>query len=82
MLSEKVILDEPFIWNASKVSHNLIQLSKVSNQQIFLIGKDAERLTEYFRQINEDEIRAIDLLSNVSPFSRFGSIDLMFLNLN
>ena len=83
MLSKKIIIDEPFIWNAKiKTSSMVIELSKVNNQQIFLIGKDSKRVKNYFHRINEDEIRAIELVSNISPYTRFESIDLLFLNLN
>ena len=83
MLSKKIIIDEPFIWNAKmKASNMVIELSKVSNQQIFLIGKDSRKLKNYFREINEGELRAIELVSNISPYTKFNSIDLVFLNLN
>ena len=83
MQSEKIILDEPFIWSATiRLSNKVIELSKVTNQQIFLIGKNKKVLTNYFQLLNEKEIRAIDLASNISPYSRYGSIDMIFLNLN
>lgn len=82
MLPEKIILDEPFIWNAGRLSDTVIELSKITNQQIFLISKDAKMLTAYFRHINEDEVRAIDFASNIYPYCKFGNLDLVFLSLN
>lgn len=83
MLSDIIIIDEPYIWIASlKESSTIIELSKVTNQQHFLIGKDSDRVEDYFQHLAEDEVRAIDSSSNGSPYTRFGNMDLLLVHLN
>ena len=83
MLSDIIIIDEPFIWLASLKKENaVIELSKVNHQQYFLIGNAPESLVEYYQRINEDEVKKIDLASMISPFTNLGDMNLLFVNLN
>ena len=83
MTSDIIIIDEPFIWTASlKNSATVIELTKVTNQQYFLVGSDAEMLAAYFQQINKREVKRIDAISKTSPYSSFGDMDLLLINLN
>lgn len=83
MLSDILIMDEPFIWLARiNKANTVIELSKVNNQQYFLIGDSPESLVKYYQRINEDEVKKIDLASMISPFTSLGDMDLLFINLN
>jgi hypothetical protein len=83
MLSDIVIIDEPFIWIASmKRSSTIIELSKVTNQQHYLVGKDPARVEDYFQHLAEDEVRAIDSSAKANPYTRFGNMDLLLVHLN
>lgn len=83
MLSDIIIIDEPFIWVASiKNPATIIELTKVTHQQFFLIGKNPEALVEYYQHINETEVRRIDLISKTSPYTSFDDMDLLLINLN
>lgn len=83
MLSDKIIISEPFIWAFSiNEGKKVIQISKVSHQQYFLTGDDPEALVEYYKQINEDEVRRIDRISKTSPFTSLDNMDLLVINLN
>ena len=83
MTSDIIIIDEPFIWTASlKDSATVIELTKVTNQQYFLVGSDAKMLADYFQQINKREVNRIDAISKTSPYASFGDLDLLLINLN
>ena len=83
MPSDIIIIDEPFIWIASiKDPTTIIELSKISSEQHFLFGKDPMRLSDYYHQIDEQEVRKIDQVSKASPFTRFGNLDLLKISLN
>lgn len=83
MLSDKIIIDEPFIWTSSINEENTtIELSKVTDQQHFLISKDPKVLLEYFKKINQEEVRRIDQVSRTAPFTKFGDMRLLLIYLN
>ncbi len=83
MSSDIIIIDEPFIWIASiKNPNRVIELTKVTTEQHFLIGKDPKRMVDYFHQINEEEVRKVDQLTKNTPFTRFGTMDLLLITLN
>ena len=83
MPSDIIIIDEPYIWIASiKDSTTIIELSKITSEQHFLFSKEPIRLMDYFHSINEEEVRKIDQASKVSPFTRFGNMDLLKISLN
>lgn len=83
MLSNIIVIVEPFIWVASiNKTHTVIELSKITSQQCFLISNDSKALVEYFQQIDESEIKKIDRASKSSPFTNLGDMDLLLVNLN
>lgn len=83
MLSDILIIDEPFIWVASiNKSTTVVELSKVTNQQYFLLSNNSEALVEYYQKINENEVRRIDQIAKTSPFSMLDNMNLILINLN
>ena len=83
MLSDILIMDEPFIWLASiNKANTVIELSKVNHQQYFLIGDSPESLVEYYQQIDEVEVRRVDLISKASSYCNLDGMDLLMINLN
>lgn len=83
MISDIIIIDEPHIWNARlKKGNSTIELSKLTNQQFFLIGDNPEAVVEYYQQISEREVRRIDLATITSSYTRFDDMDLLLINLN
>ena len=83
MKSDIIVIVEPFIWIASiNKANTVIELSKVADQQHFLISKNSEALVEYFEQIDEKEVKRIDNAAKSSPFFSLGDMDLLFINLN
>jgi hypothetical protein len=83
MISDIIIIDEPFIWIGSlKKGNTLIELSKLTHQQCFLIGNNPEALVEYYQKISESEVRKIDEATAISPFTQFKDFNLLFINLN
>lgn len=83
MLSDKIIIDEPFIWTSSiNEAHTIIELSKITDQQHFLVSKSPLLLLEYFKKINQEEVRRIDQISKAAPFTKFGDMSLLLIYLN
>lgn len=83
MLSDIIIIDEPYIWIGSlKAGRSSIELSKLTNQQYFLIGDNPEAVVEYYQKISELEVRKIDLATTTSPFTQFEDMELLLINLN
>lgn len=83
MISDIIIIDEPYIWIGSlKEGRSSIELSKLTNQQYFLIGDNPEAVVEYYQKIGENEVRSIDLATTTSPFTTFGDMELLLINLN
>lgn len=83
MISDIIIIDEPYIWIGSlKEGNSSIELSRLSNQQYFLIGDNPEAVVEYYQKINGQELRRIDLATTASSFTRLGDMDLLLINLN
>ena len=78
-----VILDEPYIWVGSLKEGNFsIELSKLTNQQYFLIGDNPEAVVEYYQKIGGSELREIDFVTTASPFTRLSGMDLLLISLN
>lgn len=83
MLSDKIIIDEPFIWTSSINEENTtIELSKVTDQQHFLISKNPKVLLEYFKRIDQEEVRRIDQVSRTAPLTKLGDMSLLLIYLN
>lgn len=83
MISDIIIIDEPYIWIGSlKEGNSSIELSKLTSQQYFLIGDNPEAVVEYYQKMSESEVRSIDMATISTPFTQFGDMDLLLINLN
>ena len=83
MVSDIIIVDEPYIWVGSlKEGNSSIELSKLTNQQYFLIGNNPEAVVEFYQKISGPELREIDLATAAFPFTRLRGMDLLLISLN